>query len=148
VKRNNNGFTLVEMMLVLAIIGILMAVSAPGIMTWIRMAQYRGVAQEVDSALRETRSRAITNNRQHRIVFFVGDGRQRFRVEGSNGGIWTTLRQWEVPATVRLTGNLTPLVFNPNGSAGADTVNICDVNDSVKVRVILASSGRVRIDSP
>lgn len=147
-KRNNDGFTLVEMMLVLAIIGILMAISAPSIMTWARMAEYRGVAQEVDSALRQARSRSIASNLEHRIVFFVGGGRQRFRLEEGNSGTWTTLRQWEVPATVKLTGNLTPLGFNPNGSSGSDTVNICDLSDSVKVRVVLASSGRVRIASP
>lgn len=152
VKHNNKGFTLIELIVVISIIGILVAISVPGMMGWLQSATYRGAAQELNAALRDARSRAIATNREHRVVLFVEDGKQKFRLTEGNraagSSAWVDVsppREVELPASVQLVPATTTLGFNPNGSSGSATISVRDSDGNEKFRVSLSPSGRVRI---
>ncbi|BCA80226.1 GspH/FimT family pseudopilin [Desulfuromonas sp. AOP6] len=68
-KPRNAGFTLTELIVVIAMISVLMTIATPYYLDWLRNAKYREGAQAVTALLREARSRAIAEHREYRVVF-------------------------------------------------------------------------------
>ena len=65
---SSRGFTLVELMVVITIIGILMLIGVPEFRTWQANAQIRSVAEALQNDLRQTRAEAVRRNRQVALV--------------------------------------------------------------------------------
>lgn len=63
------GFTLVEMMVIISIIGLVMAIGTPQLIRFLRHFQARDAAQIVAGVLRQARSRAI-HEKNNYVVFF------------------------------------------------------------------------------
>jgi prepilin-type N-terminal cleavage/methylation domain-containing protein len=72
-RQPNRGFSLVELLIVLAIILIMAAVALPNIGNYIRNYRITGGAQEVAGELQAARSRAIMTNTNNGVSFVVLD---------------------------------------------------------------------------
>lgn len=156
----SKGFTLMEMIVVMAMIGIMIAIGLPEYKNWRMQARYRGVSQEIASTLREARARSLSRNVQHRVEFDV-DG-NRYRVVEGNRTIgstafatvvsdWVALHQ-EIAlrsgADCSATADVN-LDFNANGTATQGGVCIATAGPPVdpryRVDVQLATTGRVMV---
>ena len=62
--RDQRGFTLIEMLVVLALVAILMFISAPAIYNMVRQSKLRGITQEVTTLMRQARLDAIKSSAQ------------------------------------------------------------------------------------
>jgi len=63
------GFTLMEVLVVIAIIAVTAAIAIPGIMNWLPNYKLKGAARDVYSAMQKARSIAVKSNRSAAIVF-------------------------------------------------------------------------------
>lgn len=72
-SRQDRGFSLVEMLIVVAIIAIMAAVSLPAIGQFIRNYHIRGAAQQLASELQAARSKAIATNTNAGVSLVVVD---------------------------------------------------------------------------
>ena len=78
-ERPERGFSLVEMLIVVAIVAILGAVALPNIGQYIRNYKIKGAAQMVAGSLQAARSRAIMSNTNLGVSFVVvGQDAYRF----------------------------------------------------------------------
>jgi prepilin-type N-terminal cleavage/methylation domain-containing protein len=77
-ERPERGFSLVEMLIVVAIVGVMAAVALPNIGQYIRNYKIKGGAQVVAGEFQAARSRAIMSNTNLGVSFVVVD-RETFR---------------------------------------------------------------------
>lgn len=59
---NKRGFTLVELIVVMAVLAIMLIAAAPALNDWLKNVEYESVARDIFSGLREARSLAVTNH--------------------------------------------------------------------------------------
>ena len=72
--RNKSGFTLIELMVTIALIAIIMAGVVPAMMEWRNNAQLSRGARQIYSDLQDARKTAIKFNRLTSVTFDEGDG--------------------------------------------------------------------------
>jgi len=169
-----SGFTLIEFMISVAILGILIALGAPRFATWINNTKTRTVAESLANGLRLAQSEAT--RRSHAIQFTItSDGRPGVvnPAQATNGLNWSIQT---VPLLLTETGPEfieksqlsganagitmsapTPvIVFNSVGRLSAQlgtpttqaVYNISNVNGDRPLRVTVSPAGQVRLCDP
>lgn len=68
------GFSLVELMVVVAVIGLLAAIGLPSLMTWIENSKIRATAEAVLSGIQSARTEAIRRNQNTSFILLPGGG--------------------------------------------------------------------------
>lgn len=66
-RRHTGGFSVVELLVVLAVVGILAAVAGPGMAAWVRDSRLTAASESLANGLRMAREEAI--RRSHGVVF-------------------------------------------------------------------------------
>lgn len=64
INHSQNGFTLIEMLIVVLVVGILAAISAPSFLAWLNSRRVEHALVEVEAALQETQSEAIKRSKE------------------------------------------------------------------------------------
>lgn len=144
-----------ELAVVLAILGVLTAISVPALWTYLRRAALRAGAEEVASVLNGARQLAI---RMNTTVCVSNDGtRASYHVGDCHTAAWTGIGT-DANGLIRLANQLrvsgsNNLCFNYLG-AGAATPSPCAANGTLTVTspaggptltVVMATTGRLRI---
>ena len=156
-RSRPRGFTLIELMVALAILAILLVLAAPGYVQWIADAQVRAGAESVASGLRDAMTAAIRENT--RVEFFVnpttstGSWTVRYPggttitkgafAEGANSAVFTVTPA--ASATVTFTGvGLIP-ALNLDGTAPFESIDVSNPSATSTLRVLVpvnTASGR------
>lgn len=150
---NSRGFTLIEMMISVVIIGVIATLAGPRLNKEITRIEFRGATQELVSTLREARSRAITEKEQYSVGFDYSNGSYTLFKEGITQDI--LVRTEKIPGGMpsvsqSFTG---PLVFSQDGSANSSgQIFVFSYDDdgasystSYATIDILASTGRIKL---
>lgn len=148
-KLHEKGFTLIELMVVIAVLAILAGIAAPNFQTYMAQRRLNGAARQVMSDLMKARMEAVSLN--HRVkVFFYSDHQYKICDDANSDG---TVDDGEGNVQIRdihpdyhdvtLSASANP-VFRPRGTAaGMCTVTLSNFRGSRKVTV--AITGRVKI---
>lgn len=140
--RDRRGFTLIELMAVVLILGIMLGMALPNVTDLIRHQQLRGEARQLVSYLRGLQEEAITTE-QNASIQFSSTG-SYYLVAGKRHNISREIKYSVSPPV------LGTLSFTPLGSlnvAQDTTVEFVDAGGR-KVQVILKPSGRINIITP
>jgi type IV fimbrial biogenesis protein FimT len=155
VVSKKDGFSLFELLVVVAIIAVVSTIVAPHIMGWRSSAKLRGAADNLMSDLEMAKIRAVKENNFVAILFNPGG----YRVFVDKANFWTRdadeplLKDRRLPAGVSFdfahpswgfTNNRTH--FNSRGRAGTENGTAVIVNSSGGQRnVIVSTLGRIRV---
>ena len=134
---NDRGFTLMELVITLAILAIMMAIAAPATSSWRKNAQYKAAAREVVSVLRRGRSQAVQQNQNTTVTIDLSN--HKYSLAGSDttfpNGITVEAKValgdvWQKSGSFSVT-------FRPQGTS----------NQTIFVRVNENSNLQVQVDS-
>lgn len=143
------GFTLAELMIVIAVIGIISIMATPLFMTFLRAMETRGASQELATLLQQARELAIATNSSYRVEVDTAGNRLRF-VNASTSAPWigpgTDSQGYRQLVNQTLLTNVTANpTFNPLGTAGGGTITVQNTQGTSSLNVVVSSAGRVRI---
>jgi prepilin-type N-terminal cleavage/methylation domain-containing protein len=95
---DQRGMTLVEILVVTAVVGVLFAIALPAVNSHIALQEMRGAAREVVEVLRDARSSAVDEGMPRYVVFTPPRTYQVWKYEG---GTWVEEeRAHELPGSV------------------------------------------------
>ena len=150
VRMNSRGFTFAELMLVVAIIGILSVLAAPTLFTYIQTGALQAGARELASAINLGRQLAISRNTT--VCVEVTGTNIRLRTGGCLGTIWTGLGtdgtgviRVSDPGTLRITTTANVVFTNLGAASTVGTYTVTNPVDNKTRTVVVASSGRVTV---
>jgi type IV fimbrial biogenesis protein FimT len=120
-RRVDGGFTLIEAVVVVALLGIVAAIAAPSFRSFIGTMNSKSVAFDLISDLSVARSEAIKRNATTSIVPVSGDWTKGWQVLDAGGGV---LRERAaLSSSLSVSGAaVAGVVFRPNGRLSDDTV--------------------------
>ena len=163
--RKNCGFTLVELMMVVAIIGIIAAVSAFNALDVLPRYQLHAAARDFSGNLRLARKSAIQLSRNVRVVFdqscnsYCIDGRRTVPHSGAlesyyGGGVCfgfgratksAAATSSKLPSSpITFQGNPRSVTFNQRGLSNAGSVYFSNKHGDC-CAVVVSTSGRIRM---
>lgn len=133
------GFTLIELMVTITLLGILISLSLPSFTTWIRNSQVRTVSEALQTGLRTAQGEAVRRNRQV-VMSFTNDANPTLNpttvANGKNWSIQTVASPFinnnvtefvragvltDVASGVSITGAPKAICFNADGRLMAPT---------------------------
>jgi prepilin-type N-terminal cleavage/methylation domain-containing protein len=152
--RVDGGFSMVECMVVLAVLGILAAIAVPSFNAWVPNYQLKNAAGDVYSALHLAKLTAVKEN-ANVVVWFntAGNNYRAYVDDGAGGGsagnntqdgTERTLREGTLEANVVLTNDF-QTVFNSRGLASGGGGNVVLRNSLGDLkRVTLWTTGHLK----
>ncbi len=155
-KRKMLGFTMIELMITIAIATILLALAIPNLTRFIRQSQYTSAGNELVTGFNYARNEAINRQRAVAIAANGGawiNGWQAFLDTNRNAvfdGTDVVLRQGNAITGIDITSSFTAAAFDQNGRRTNNTAAFLDFEvskaggptDLVR-RVCVARNGRI-----
>lgn len=157
-----SGFSLIELMISVAIMAILMTLAVPGFQTWLQNSQIRNAAESIQNGLQRARAEAVGRNAD--VTFVLGAGSSWVIRVVSSGEVVESRSASEGSRNVTVA--VTPLgattvTFNNLGSVRAANADasapftqvdldspVLAAADSQELRVTLGFGGNVRMCDP
>jgi len=150
VKKRKRGFTLIEMMVVIAIIAVLSAIAVPSFMEYARNQRLNGAARQVYTDLMNARQQAVTENKKM-IVQFVNNHQYQFVRDNDASETVTTgdetlvLRDIHPDySDVTFSASFNP-AFRPNGTGKNPKITLTSSSTGKTKCIKISTAGRIKI---
>lgn len=151
----NKGFTLIELMIVIALLGIMAGVMTPSFLQWRDRSKVQGDAGNLRAAFETAKLRAIKHNTNVVVTFPDTTSFQAFIDTNNNGaqdaGEDTLFNRTLAPG-VTITNNTfsgNDMAFNPRGMAnGPNSTGTITMTSprGERYSVVVSSFGRIRME--
>jgi len=138
-RFKKEGFSLLELLIVLAIMAIVSAIAAPNFMNYLAQRRLNGAARQVMSDLMSARQRAVTQNINITVAF---TSVRTYTITGDATAKDIQRDYYDVTFTA--TANP---VFYPRGTSNGTKVTLTSSRTGVSAKYVkVAWTGRVKID--
>lgn len=146
---NTRGLTVLELLVVVALLGIVGAMATPNIGAWRAQWRLAAAARQVVMDLKVARTRAIADVGGHRVRFAVAGANYQHQVQTSGGlyvdeGVAVSLPDGIMILACTASG--AAIGFRPRGNAGTfGTITLRNESGMVR-RIVIDLVGRMRIE--
>lgn len=155
-KRKSFGFSLVELMVGIVIVGVLVTLAMPSFQDVLRNAEVRNAAESITNGMQRARAEAVARNTPVQFVLGAGsswtvsvvsDGVQIDKRDSSEGSRNVTVEALAADSTPATT-----VTFNSLGqvtdAAPLWQVNLAAVGASQNLRITIGAGGNARMCDP
>ena len=156
-KKRQIGFTLIELIITIIIVGILGAVALPSFVAFLRNTELRSASESTLQGLQLARAEAVRRNERVRVVFNANTSwtvstdagvsiQSKSAREGSPNA---TLSFGPVAAARRVTFNsIGRVVPNLDSSLSITTINFAATGSNISRRINVTTGGQIQICDP
>lgn len=140
------GFTLIETMIVVAIIGVSVALAIPNFTQWYAQTQLRQTTAEIASQLTLARMAGMNRNRSMDVTVMNAGGVVSLSVAPSSGG--AVINSASFPTHVKsvigspVTVSFSSMGVRTSGGTGVQTIGVCDTYGR-QYSITIIASGKV-----
>ena len=150
-KVNQNGVTLIELVVVMVIIAIGTALLIPNIGTWLTNYRLRSATRDVVSTLRTAQMKAVSTNIPYGVAFDANS----CKLYRSSGGLIPEGASINLPTGVQFNNNTFPVngvlgkpfaQFNPNSTSSPGGISLLNTKGTQKRITLTTATGKVKIE--
>jgi type IV fimbrial biogenesis protein FimT len=157
-RRSSSGFTLVEMVMVVVVLGLLMSLALPSFLQMLRNSEIRNAAESIANGMQRARAEAVTRNGN--VSFTLGTGTSWTVVNVSDASMVESRSGAEGSASVTATAvaadgttAATAVTFNNLGQVVSNVANLARVDlvaagGTKNLRVTIGSGGNAKVCDP
>jgi Tfp pilus assembly protein FimT len=154
-KRHLTGFSFVEALIVIGLIGLLTTIAVPGFKAWIENFKFKNSVREIGITMQLARMKAIARGVEYRVMFDLdaetfslergnqADGSDTWALEG----IVNDISSW---ADIAFVNNYTTGTrnkqFNPNGTSSTGSVRLANAKDKKYKITLTPATGHITVD--
>lgn len=159
-RPGEKGFSLLELIVVLAILGLVAAIGTPNVVSWLARLRSRATADVVVSTLQSARLQAIARNARLRVCLYRNATPHDFltlrsmdplqpdcpAAPAASSPAYAAFRRTmtEMPGVRIERTTRRSFVFGPRGTATAGSFTLETIADGHQRKIIVAPNGRVR----
>jgi len=152
-SKSFSGFTLVEIMIVIAIIGIMTAIAAPNFMQYMKSKRLSGATMQLYVDLMNARMQAVSQNNRVIVALISNNSYQIIRDLNGNGvvdtgetGVTKSIHPDYSDVTFAPASSGFNPIFNSNGTGQTGTINVTSSSLSTTKTITISRDGRVKIN--
>lgn len=147
------GFTAIELLVVVAILGILVAISFPSIMNSLAVRKLENDAKEIMTTMQKAKMQAMRTKNDHRVRFFQENGREYYVIEmESPPGTWTQMIGFvrkQISPDFQVTNNLPETADSTGREVIFNSLGFTSMGVNPNQNTIILQSDRLaRYDQP
>ena len=154
IKTSEEGFTLTELMIVIAILGLIAVLAVPNIKGFLQTWKLNGETQELATTLRTARSAAVRRNAEVIFTFDMNTNSYFYFEDDDGDGSYDSGEYMsetkEMDPQVVITAHTLPsniITFGSKGETGSSgTITIRNNRKSIKNIRIMGGSGNIEVD--
>lgn len=151
---NQSGFTIMELMVVMAVIGILAATAIPSFSVWLPSWRLKTAARELYSNMQLMRLTAVKENTTRSISFSTGTGPAEHSYQFFLSGATKTVTLSDYGSGVKFddpthskTYETSPLTFDSRGTSISGYVYLSNQKNSAYFRISPLASGALSMQT-
>lgn len=158
-NRRQSGYSLAEMLTVIAIVGALALVTVPAFMTYMQSNKMKSSMRQITTDLRSARQRSISQGQQIVLTYAAGPTSRSYDIyQGDRPFNSTTWTKTGLPEALKTTRRMNDVIYFPADTASpptlqtfSDSLNCgtttCSSGTDSKFDVIFFPDGRVQMPS-
>ena len=138
VQVSSSGFTLIELMVTIAVLAIIVSIAAPNISTQLANQRVKSTTATLENALKEAKveSRIL----RQPLTLKYDDNSKVIKIQNIvSGKVISTIASYKYDKKTTITSASTSNQFNPNKTADTTTYIICDISSKGSSRQIEVS---------
>ena len=141
-KNVSSGFTLIELMVTIAVLAIIASIAAPNISTQLANQRVKSTAATLANALKEAKVESVV--RRHPLTISFDNTSKVINIQHIvSGKVDSTVESYRYDAKSTIKSDRSSNKFKPNKVAEATTYTICDSNSAASPIKILVSATAV-----
>lgn len=141
-RRSSSGFTLIELMVTIAVLAIIVGIAAPSISTQLANQRIKSTASTLENALKEAKVESII--RRQALEFSFDDSTHSMAIK-TKAVIADEVASYSYSSKSIIKAGKSAITFSPSKRADSVIYNICDKNSSATMQVIVTAVANISI---